>query len=89
MAGGRTRRGGRERGHTACSAEANDGGRTEGEVGKPLRHARSEQQPQLPRAEAQLPRSPPRHGAASVFLFVPGIIVLQLGCSVCDDQHGV
>src|SRR5690606_28366894 len=55
MAGGRTRRGGRERGHAACSAETNDGGRAEGEVGKPLRHACSEQQPQLPRAEAQLP----------------------------------
>src|SRR5690606_29527656 len=55
MAGGRTRGGGRGRGHAACSAETNDGGRAEGEVGKPLRHARSEQQPQLPRAEARLP----------------------------------
>src|SRR5690606_40641001 len=43
MAGGRTRGGGRGRGHAACSAETNDGGRAEGEVGKPLRHARSEQ----------------------------------------------
>src|SRR5690606_33923146 len=34
-------------------------------------------------------RLPGCHGAASVFLFVPGIIALQLGCSVCDDQHGV
>src|SRR5690606_13315767 len=55
MATGQPRCGGSERGHAACSAEANDGGRAEGEVGKPLRHPRSEQQPQLPRAEARLP----------------------------------